>query len=599
MTANFTISDYNETTFKQEAQKLLEPLTQCQSLSAVRKQLLASIDLCLLNPLIAEGCDSVDEAVIIRDCARVLSVMVRKRSDELSGFSVAQTLWDLARDIPRPELQNGFFAEMTHLVQGLEGRAGHRETIDTQRDDSLTGRAAAIERSDELDQIFATIDSWMKRYPDGLTKDATARRAARRAHILGVFNATESEWHDWNWQVENVITTREVLNKVVKISSPDLKTASSAVKGGLPFGITPYYASLIDDDPEIGRDRAIRAQVLPPEEYVDEMLEQRGGAGCSLDFMLEGDTSPIDLITRRYPGIAIFKPYNTCPQICVYCQRNWEIDQAMAPEALASDEKIEAACQWLEQHPAVREVLVTGGDPLALPDYDIERILTRIAAIPHVEMIRIGSRVPVTVPMRITARLASFLGSLRLPGEREVTLSTHVQHPYEITPELVAAVARLRSRGIAVYNQLVYTFYTSRRYEAARLRQLLRLCGVDPYYTFAPKGKDETRSYQVPLARILQEQKEEARLLPGTRRTDEAVYNVPGLGKNYLRAFQHRDLISIEPDGSRIYQFHPWEKNIIPREPYVGGDVPILDYLQRLAKGGEDPAEYNSIWYYF
>jgi lysine 2,3-aminomutase len=127
---------------------------------------------------------------------------------------------------------------------------------------------------------------------------------------------------------------------------------------------------------------------------------------------------------------------------------------------------------------------------------------------------------------------------------------------------------------------------------------LLRRCGIDPYYTFLPKGKDETRGYRVPIARLLQEQKEEARLLPGSRRTDEPVYNLPGLGKNYLRALQHRDLLSVLPDGSRLYEFHPWEKNVVRRDTYVGADVPILDYLQRLAAIGEDTRDYGSIWYY-
>jgi lysine 2,3-aminomutase len=106
--------------------------------------------------------------------------------------------------------------------------------------------------------------------------------------------------------------------------------------------------------------------------------------------------------------------------------------------------------------------------------------------------------------------------------------------------------------------------------------------------------------YRVPIARLLQEQKEEARLLPGMSRTDEAVYNVPGMGKNYLRARQHRDLISILPDGTRLYEFHPWEKNITRNiSTHIGQDVPILDYLIRLEAAGEDVSDYETIWYYF
>jgi lysine 2,3-aminomutase len=201
--------------------------------------------------------------------------------------------------------------------------------------------------------------------------------------------------------------------------------------------------------------------------------------------------------------------------------------------------------------------------------------------------------------MRFTRVLVKILASYIIPGKREVCVMTHIQHSYEVTPELVRATSRLRRAGIPVYNQLVYTFHVSRRFEAAALRRLIRLCGVDPYYTFYPKGKDETRDYRIPVARLLQEQKEESRLLPGLARTDEAVFNLPGLGKNHLNAWQHRDLISINPDGARVYEFHPWEKKITPRNTYVGTDIPILDYLHRLEEIGEDISEYESIWYYY
>jgi len=201
--------------------------------------------------------------------------------------------------------------------------------------------------------------------------------------------------------------------------------------------------------------------------------------------------------------------------------------------------------------------------------------------------------------MRITEDLAEMLASFRKPGLREIALVTHVEHAYEVTPEMVEAVDRLKRRGINVYNQMVFTFENSRRFEAALLRKMLRLAGIDPYYTFNMKGKEETEKLRVPMARLLQEQKEEARLLSGLDRTDEAVYNVPRLGKNYLRAAQHRDLIGILPDGRRVYEFHPWEKKMILQETFVIPDVPILSYLEKLEARGEDPRDYESIWYYF
>lgn len=439
----------------------------------------------------------------------------------------------------------------------------------------------------------------MDRYHSGLDAPAVRRRSRRVRRVMRALGAGAAQWNDWRWQADNVMCDPAVLARAVRLTPEELHWADRARRGGLPFGVTPYYAALMDDDPEAGRDRAVRAQVLPPAGYVAEMLAHRGERGRAFDFMLEHDTSPIDLVTRRYPAIVILKPFNTCPQICVYCQRNWEIDEAMAPGALAPWPKIAAAVRWIARHPAVREVLITGGDPLALPDRELRRILDAVSAIDHVDLIRIGSRVPVTMPMRITPRLARLLGSYRRPGRRELCLVTHFEHSYEITPAAAAAVNRLRLGGISVYNQLVYTFFVSRRFEAARLRMLLRLAGVAPYYSFMPKGKEETAAYRVPLARLLQEQKEEARLLPGSRRTDEVVYNVPGLGKNYLRAIQHRDIVSVLPGGERVYEFHPWEKMIRSRPGYIGRDVAVLDYLRRLEAIGEKASDYASIWYYY
>jgi len=355
----------------------------------------------------------------------------------------------------------------------------------------------------------------------------------------------------------------------------------------------------MDNRPGSNDDHAVRAQVFPDRNYVEQMCAHRGERERAFDFMLERDTSPVELITRRYAPIVIFKPYNTCPQICMYCQRNWEIDNVLDPHALAGKEGIDRAIGWLRSHAAVTEVLVTGGDPLVLGTNKLRELLGKIAGIRHIQRIRIGSRTPVTLPMRITDALVDALAFFRIPGRREVAFVTHVEHAYEVTPQMVEAVERLRRRGISVYNQMVFTFENSRRYEAALLRRVLRLAGVDPYYTFNMKGKEETERFRVPMARLLQEQKEEARLLSGLDRTDEAVYNVPRLGKNYLRAVQHRDLIGILPDGRRVYEFHPWEKKMMLQETFASPDVAILPYLQKLEAGGEDPRDYESIWYYF
>ncbi len=585
--------------FREASGKILAIVREAQSVEAARQALFAHVSQEQYEMYGTTTISLGTKLHIIRDCARVWRSLLTARSDERAGFSNIQALWDLSHERFRPDLQPGFFAEMLHMAQGLEGKAEHLHAETERASDSLKGREAAIRRSDGLDLLWASVEAKMSRYEDGLLKNAQQRRLARRTKIRQGLGATDKQFSDWRWQVAHIARNEVELGRMVTLLPKEREAIKMAVGGRLPFGVTPYYASLLDEEPEAGRDCALRAQVIPPLEYVEKMLAHRSDRECAFDFMLERDTSPIDLITRRYPAIAILKPYNTCPQICVYCQRNWEIDEAMAPDALAAPEELNAAMDYIERHPALREILVTGGDPLALPDKTLLDILHRLAAMPHVEVIRIGTRTPVTLPMRITPRLANALGKFREPGRRELCIVTHIEHPYEITPDLVAAVDRFKRQGISIFNQHVYSFFVSRRFEAAKLRMLLRRSGIEPYYTFMTKGKEETNAYRVPLARLLQEQKEEARLLPGSRRTDEPVYNVPGLGKNYLRAFQHRDLLAVMPDGARVYDFHPWEKGITERASYVGNDVPLLQYLSRLDEIGENPDDYESIWYYY
>jgi lysine 2,3-aminomutase len=131
----------------------------------------------------------------------------------------------------------------------------------------------------------------------------------------------------------------ETLDQLVTLSEGERRAVAEAKRRKLPFGITPYYVSLMDDDSK-GHDLAVRAQVIPPMDYVERIADLRGRDSSCLDFMREEDTSPLELITRRYPTICILKPFNTCPQICVYCQRNWEIEDAMAQGAYAGEAQI-------------------------------------------------------------------------------------------------------------------------------------------------------------------------------------------------------------------------------------------------------------------
>jgi len=313
--------------------------------------------------------------------------------------------------------------------------------------------------------------------------------------------------------------------------------------------------------------------------------------------MGEKSTGPIEGITRRYPQIVILKPVDTCPQICVYCQRNWEI-KGMS-ESKSSRKAVSKGLDWIRNNENISEVLVTGGDPLILKDDYLDHILSELSKIEHVERIRIGTRVLVSMPMRIHSSFVNILKKYHKPGRREVCIITHFEHVAEITPDVIKAVSKIRNAGISIYNQQVFTYFNSARFETSALRKQLKLTGIDPYYTFNTKGKQETEDYRVPIARIQQERKEEARFLPGVIRTDEPVFNVPKLGKSHLRASQDHELIMILASGQRVYTFYPWESKVTLVDDYIYTDVPIFNYLTKLKDDGEDLDEYKSIWYYF
>ncbi len=540
------------------------------------------------------------EWVTCRDATWVLRNILAPRSEELAGFSFLEYIDNLLAS-PHPSVRvpsRDFLAEFEHLIKGITGKSDiYKETPPTFL--KYTGRKAARLRSEDLSRMARTTAKFLKRYPSGLDDELIRIRSVNKRTLQDYYNITDLEWDDWHWHTQNIIRDADTLGKLIHLSEEEYRAVNNAKKARIPFGITPYYLSLMDESNSKTWDRMIRSQVIPPEQYVEKIVEYKTDPDCSMDFMVESDTSPINGITRRYPNIVILKPILTCPQICVYCQRNWQIEDVYSQHAMLSSAKLDRALKWIEDTPEINEVLVTGGDPLLLSDEKIDEILGRLSQMEHILRIRIGTRTFVTLPQRITDTLVRTVTRYHQPGRREVVIMTHFEHTTEITPEAMNAVQRFRLFGIGVYNQLVFTYYNSRKFEAAALRQKLRLIGITPYYTFNAKGKEETDRYRVPIARLLQEQQEEARLLPGTVRTDEIVFNVPRLGKNYLRAWQNKDIISILPNGRRVYEFHPWEKKLTLMDTYIYTDVPIYSYLKRLKKEGEQTKDYETIWYYY
>lgn len=585
---------------------IYEILTTAPIIEIAREQVFDYLDAIEKDMLFNGSTTHPLETAMRRDIIRTTKSIFAPVNEKKAKSSALSILWKLAHG-KQSELKDtitiGFIIEFIHIFRALDGKfniySGFDEyTPPMPPELMLEGREAALERMKSLNEKARDVQKYFKKFPSGLDRDVIEWRNENKNRILAFYNASEEDWNDPVWQIRNVIRNADPIIELLELSSDQREAIELAAKEEIPFGITPYYLSLMDSKMSVGFDHAVRAQVIPPLNYVREIHRHRADLHEALDFMGEADTSPIDLITRRYPFISILKPYNTCAQICVYCQRNWEIKGCLAPDAMATRQKVDEAIDWIAENP-LREVLLTGGDPMVMPDKTIEHILQRLSEIPHIERVRIGTRTPVVMPMRFTDKLMDILRKFHNPPALEIAVVTHFEHSYEITPDAMAAVQKIRKAGISVYNQQVFTIDNSRRFESAKLRLDLKKIGIDPYYTFNMKGKKETRQYMVPIARILQERKEETRLLPGLDRTDEPVFNVPRLGKNHLRSGSDRKLIHIMPDGSRMYEFHPWEKNITATPPYVYADVPIYNYLEELALRGENLQDYKTIWYYF
>ncbi len=532
-----------------------------------------------------------------KECIRVFKNIIRSENEKITKFSALKLLYKVANnEISPSKLNPGFLIEFIFLLRGINCNSGMYVEKNAPAFLKMNGRKAALERTKSLDQYAKTMEKSFRRYKTGFDAVLVKERNENKKRILKFFRATEKNWQDYNWHLKNIIRDINTLKKLVKLSDSELKGLNAAKRFNIPFHITPHYLSLFDHKNTRKYDHAIRAQVLPSETYCKN-FEKSKRQGTNLDFMGEKSSSPIAGITRRYPQIVILKPFDSCPQICVYCQRNWEITDIES--AVFSKKAMDNAIKWIDNNKNITEVLITGGDPLTLNDAILDWVMSGVSAIRHVERIRIGTRIPVTMPQRITDDFIETILKYHELGKKELSIVTHFEHSTEATPDSLNALKKIRNAGINIYNQQVFTYYNSKKYESCLLRKTLKKIGIEPYYTFNTKGKEETVDYRVPIPRIEQERKEEARFLPGLTRTDEPVFNVPRLGKTHLRAWQDHEVIMVLEDGKRVYRFYPWESRFELVEPYNYTDVSIYDYLERLNNDKENIDEYSSIWYYF
>jgi len=280
-------------------------------------------------------------------------------------------------------------------------------------------------------------------------------------------DVSKDNWNDWKWQVRNRITTLEGLRQVINITDEEALGIENCLKA-LRMAITPYYATLMDpDNPRC----PIRRQAVPTEK------ELQIGRWDMLDPLHEDEDSPVPGLTHRYPDRVLLLVTDQCSMYCRHCTRRRFAGQLDRPR---SKKDIDAAVEYIRETPEVRDVLLSGGDALLLGDEVLEYILKELRKIPHVEIIRIGTRTPVVLPQRITPSLVNMLRKYH-----PIWVNTHFNHPKEITPESSKACETLANAGIPLGNQsvLLRGINDSPYIMMELVHQLVRI-RVRPYYLY-------------------------------------------------------------------------------------------------------------------
>ena len=295
-------------------------------------------------------------------------------------------------------------------------------------------------------------------------------------------HVSASDWNDWKWHFRNRITSVKELSRFIPLSDKE-QSQLKLVTAKYPLAITPYYLSLINlDDP----DDPIRKQAIPSIEEIS-----MGAMGME-DPLEEKRDSVVPGLVHRYPDRVLMVLTDICPMLCRHCTRKREWHNG---GWVRNDEEIEAMLDYIRRTPEVRDVIISGGDPLTLSTERLESILARVRAIEHVEIIRIGTRFPVVLPQRIDAELCNMLSKYG-----PIWLNTHFNHFNEITPESARACDRLLRAGVPVNNQCVLM-----RGVNDTVEKQMKLCHgllktkVRPYYLFQCDEVQGTEHLRTPV----------------------------------------------------------------------------------------------------
>jgi lysine 2,3-aminomutase len=295
---------------------------------------------------------------------------------------------------------------------------------------------------------------------------------------------TEKEWYDWQWQIRNRITRLEDLARIISLTEEE-KEGIKKVLGVYRMAITPYYASLMDEEDPLC---PIRMQAVPT------IYETHKSSADLHDPLGEDRDMVVPNLVHRYPDRVLFLITDQCSMYCRFCTRRRLVGHVDKPR---KKEELQAAFEYIRKNRKIRDVVISGGDPLTTSDEHIEYILKELRSIKHIEIIRLGSRTPVVLPMRITDDLIRMLKKYQ-----PIYLNTHFNHPKEITEDSRAACERLADGGIIVSNQSVLLRRINSSYVVMKkLCQQLLTIRVRPYYIFQCDLSEGIEHFRTPVSK--------------------------------------------------------------------------------------------------
>lgn len=539
------------------------------------------------------------------------------------------------------------------------------------------------------------VQQWMKRWPSGLNEDVRAIRRQNKERIISLLiqkienrhspssrylfpeNSTHEEkrklvnewWNEARFHLSMAVKSPTELNRMLNnsLSEETIQLYHTARKKGMPIFITPYYLSLLNPTGKGYDDAAIRSYIL----YSSSLVETYGNirAWEKEDVVEVGKPNAAGWLVpdghnihRRYPEVAILIPDSmgrACGGLCASCQRmydfqserlNFNFEELKPKESW--DKRLRKLMDYFENDTQLRDILITGGDALMSQNKTLRNILEavyRMAArkrnanrnraegekYAELQRVRLGTRLPVYLPMRINDELLEILREFKEKasaiGVKQFLIQTHFQTPLEVTPAAREAIKKILAAGWTITNQLVYNVAASRRGHTAKLRRVLNGLGVLCYYTFSVKGFEENYAVFTPNSRSLQEQHEEkvlGKLSRETERefldllwnrkdratavqefcnahqipfvaTDRSVLNLPGIGKSMTFA-----TIGMTKDGKRILEFdHDSTRKHSPiihhmKKVYIKENKSLWQYMLQLQEMGEKKEDYDSLWSY-